>query len=158
KWIMLLSSEFYRLKGITLPIGLNNGQFPFPSGFGIPVFHADYTAESLFVDVPKYVLVVDLPRGGFLSAGIVAHLKIGYFIPTGIDIGNEVAFLDLLVVYVKKNLATGTVHSLADLIGLGTVREEESGVVPKVQGFQDHDDPVGLQKGRGPFKAFHHMG
>src|SRR5690606_5749555 len=134
-------------KPITLSIGPDHGLFTFPAGAGISVFHAHDAGIPFLVDVPKDVLIIDLSGGGFLSARVVPYLEIGDLLPRGIDIGNQVAFLDLLVVNVEKDLAGRTVHGLADLEGLGALGEEESGMVAEVQRFQHHDQIMGLQKG-----------
>jgi hypothetical protein len=53
------------------------------------------------MDVFKDVFIVDFSRSGLIAARVVPDLEIGYFVPTLLNIWNEVSFLNLLVVNIK---------------------------------------------------------
>ncbi len=71
--------------------------------------------------------VVDFAGGGFFATGVIAHLKNADFRPAAVDVGNEVAFGDLLVVDVKEDFATRVVDGLADQIGLWRAQPDKRG-------------------------------
>jgi hypothetical protein len=88
------------LETIYTGIGFDQGLFALLAGNGISMLHTHNTGKAFFVDVLKYIEVIDLPGGRFLSAGIIPYLEVGYFFPGQIHVGNQVSFLDLLVVKV----------------------------------------------------------
>ena len=109
------------------------------------MLHADDAGEALVVDVAEDVLVVDLAGGGLVAAGVVASLEVSDLVPGTVDVGDEVALGDLLVVEVVEDLARGAADSAADHVGLGDLGKEELRVVaPVVQGFEDHHQARGL--------------
>ena len=71
--------------------------------------------------------VVDFAGGGFFATGVVAHLKNADFRPAAVDIGNEIAFGDLLVVDVKEDFATRVIDGLADQVGLWRFSQNKRG-------------------------------
>ena len=82
------------------------------------MFHADDPCISLFVDMPENIGIIDLPGRGFLAAWIVSHLEICDLFPGEVHVRYQVAFLDLLVVQIVKDLAVGTSNGIADLVCL----------------------------------------
>jgi len=70
------------------------------------------------VDVFEDIFVVDFAGGGFFPTGVVADLEAADFRPGAVDVGNEVAFGDLLVIDVEEDFAAGVVDGLADHVGL----------------------------------------
>ena len=63
------------------------------------------------------IAIIDLAGPGFLAPGIVADMKTGDFPPGKVDIGNQVAFGDLLMIEVIDDLAAGMIDRPADIIG-----------------------------------------
>ena len=97
-----------------------------------PVFHAQYTVIASAVQILEYILVVDLSCGGLFSAGRVAEVEAGNLIPGLVDVGDQVAFCDLLVIEVVDDFAAGASNRLADLIGLRDLGQEEARMVPGI--------------------------
>ena len=73
-------------------------------------------ASSMYV--PKNVAIVDFTSSRFLTTWIVTCLEVSDFIPTLIDIVDEVALGDLLMVNIEKDFAGRTVDCTAYEIGL----------------------------------------
>ncbi len=71
------------------------------------VLHTDHTVPAFLIQMTEYVLVIDLAAGRFFTARIVAGLEVGDFVPTMIDVGDEVPFGDLLMINVEQNFAAG---------------------------------------------------
>ena len=113
------------------------------AALALAVLHAQHALIALAVEVPEDVLVVDLAGAGLLAPGIVADVERRDLVPGPVDVGDEVALGDLLVVQVVDDLDRGAVDGLADLIGLRDLLEEQARMVgPPVQGL-DHDDQAG---------------
>ena len=105
------------------------------------------------------VTIVDFSGGRFLTAGIVAHLKIGDFIPGHVHIGNQVALGDLLMVQIIEYFAGGTAHRPADLIGLGYFGQEQTGMIaPGIERFQHHNQSGRFTDFGTPFQVFNDIG
>lgn len=62
--------------------------------------------------------IVDFPCPRFFASRVVAGLEIANLTPAQIDVGDQVAFSDLLMVNVKQDLAGRTVNGSADCIRL----------------------------------------
>lgn len=86
------------------------------------------------------VLVIHFSGEWFLATGVIALLEVCDLRPGGVDIGDDVAFGDLLVIHIEENFASGGVNGSADLEGLGDFGEEHPGVVAGVEGFEHHDE------------------
>ena len=61
------------------------------------MLHAHHPTKSLVMDVLEHVLVIDLARGRLLASRVVAYLEVRNLVPRPVDVRNEVAFLDLLM-------------------------------------------------------------
>jgi len=85
---------------------------------GVAVLHAHDTGKSFLMDVLEYIQVVDLPGGRFLPAGIIPHLEIANLIPCQVNIGNQVPFMNLLVIEVIQDLTGRTVYGLTNVKSL----------------------------------------
>ena len=81
------------------------------------------------MNVFEHVSKIDLARSRLFSPGIITTLKISNFIPTFLNIRNQVAFGDLLVVDVEEDFAGRVVHRLADSVGLWRSLQKCSAVV-----------------------------
>ncbi len=104
------------------------------------MFHAHDHVFGLAGDVFEDVLVVHFSGEGFLAAGVVALLEVGDLRPSGVDIGDDIAFGDLLVIHIEEDFAGGRIDGLTDLKRLGDFGEEHPGVVTGVEGFENHDE------------------
>ena len=62
--------------------------------------------------------IIDFARSRFFSPWVVTGSKVTDFVPAPLDIGNQVAFGDLLVINVEKNLAGWAIHGPANCEGL----------------------------------------
>ena len=103
--------------------------------------------------------VVDFTGGGLFATGVVAHLKNADFRPTAVDIGDEVAFGDLLVVDVKEDFATRVIDGLADQICLWRASQKNAGVVRQaVERFQHHYQTRFFENVAASFEQFDHIG
>ena len=82
------------------------------------MFHSDDEAfavrDRFVMDMLEDLLIVDFPSSWFLSTWVIASLKICDFIPTQVDVCNQVSFGNLLVVNIKQDLATRTIDGFAD--------------------------------------------
>ena len=85
---------------VDFSVGVDYGAFAFFAGLGVAVFHADDAGVAFGVDVFEYVFVVYFAGGGLFAAGVVADLEVGDLVVGFVDVGDEVAFGDLLVVEV----------------------------------------------------------
>ena len=65
------------------------------------MLHPVNAGKAFVVDVGEHPFVVDLSGRWFFAAGVVADLVVGDFVPGSVDVGDEVALLDLLVVDVE---------------------------------------------------------
>ncbi len=106
-------------KRISLAINVDNGALAIFAGSAVAVLHSHDPREAFVVDVFKDVAVVDLARARFVSTRVVADLEVGDFAVGVVDIGNQIAFGNLLVVQVIEDFARRTVDRLAYLIRLG---------------------------------------
>ena len=70
------------------------------------------------MNVLANLLVVDLARAGFLASGVVAGLEVANLVPAHVDVRDEIAFGDLLVIDIKQNLARRTVDCSTDRVRL----------------------------------------
>ena len=55
----------------------------------------------------KMFFIVDFACSGFLTTRIIAYLEVADFVPGMVNIGNDIAFLYLLVVDVKQDFTGG---------------------------------------------------
>jgi hypothetical protein len=145
------------VKGIDLAVGLDQAQLTCLAGLADAVLHAEDAVKALGVDVLENIQIVDLPGGGFPATRVVADLKVGDLVPGPINIGDEIAFGNLLVIKVVQDFARGAADRLAERIGLGDVLQEAPGVVHVVEWFEHHDDPVGLEDGGAEPQALNHI-
>ena len=98
------------------------------------------------MDVFEHVSKIDLARSRLFSPGIITTLKIANFIPTFLNIRNQVAFSDLLVVDVEEDFAGRVVDRLADRVGLGRTLQKGSAVVGvPVERLEHHHKAVGIK-------------
>ena len=67
--------------------------------------HDSHVAKALAVEVAEDVGVVDLARRGLVAAGVVADLKVGDLAPGMVDVGDQIALGDLLVIEIVEDLA-----------------------------------------------------
>ena len=77
------------------------------------MLHAQNPRISLGMNVPKDVLVINFSCGWFISAGVVANLKIGGLIPGSIYVWDQVAVLNLGMVNGVQDFAGRAIHSLS---------------------------------------------
>jgi hypothetical protein len=91
-------------KIITLAISFDDSHLTFFAAFAYAVLHAQDTVVALIVQVLEDVLVIYFSSRRLLTAWIVAEMKGCDFVPGHIDVGNQVAFGDLLMIYVIDNL------------------------------------------------------
>ena len=106
------------LKIVAGPIRVDYCLLAFLASLASAVLHAQNTLVALVVNVLEDILVIDFSGGRFLPAGIVTEMEGGDFAPGHIDIRNQVAFGDLLVIYVVDNFDRGAVDCPADHVGL----------------------------------------
>ena len=85
------------LGSIASDIGVDDSTLARLAGLRVAVLHADDTSIALGFQVPENVRIVDLSRGRFVAARIIAHLDIGDLVPRFVDIRNEIAFGNLLI-------------------------------------------------------------
>jgi hypothetical protein len=78
------------------------------------MLHAQYSGKPFGMDVLEDVFVIDFSGGWFFPAGVVADLEICSFVPGRIDIGNNIADLDLGVINIVEDFAGWTVYRLAN--------------------------------------------
>ena len=98
------------------------------------------------MDVFEHVSKIDLARSRLFSPGIITTLKISNFIPTFLNIRNQVAFGDLLVVDVEEDFAGRVVDRLADSVGLWRSLQKCSAVVGvPVEWLKHHHEFVGIK-------------
>ena len=102
------------LKVVGVTIRLDQLELAFFAALRLAVLHADDASEPLFVDVVEDVVVVDLPGVGLFSSGVVANLEVGNFRPGFVDVWDQIAFGDLLMVEIIENFAVRAAHSAAD--------------------------------------------
>jgi len=117
-------AEALPVEGVDGPVGLDYGSLPSLGVTGRAVLHPDDSLVALLVEVGEYVAEVDFAGRRLVAARIVPHLHVGDFIPGGVEVGNEIALGDLLVIDVVENLARRTVDRPADFVGLGDVGEK----------------------------------
>ena len=69
------------------------------------MLHADDQIAAFFLltfgDSFEDIGVIDLASARLLASGIVARLKVTNFVPSAVDVWDQVSFGDLLVVDVK---------------------------------------------------------
>ncbi len=82
------------------------------------MLHANDALISFVVNVPEYIQVIDLAGCGFFPARVVAHLEISDLFPGEVNIRDQVALRDLLVVQVIQDFARRAIHGLAYGVGL----------------------------------------
>ena len=86
------------------------------------MLHADDQIAAFFLstfgDSFEDVGVIDLASAGFFASGIVARLKVTNFVPSAVDVWDQVSFADLLVVNVKQYLTTWRIDSSANRVRL----------------------------------------
>ena len=113
-----------------------------------------YAIRSYYAeDVPE----VDLARGRFVAARVVAHLEVADLVPRRIDVGDQVPFRNLLVIEVVEDLAGRTVYRPANLPGLRDALEEQSGMVAGVERLEDHHQSMGFQDRRRTLERLDHI-
>ena len=103
------------------------------------MLHAEHARELLSSNVPEDVLVIDLTCRRFISTRVVTNLEVSHFRVSRIDVGNDVALLDLLVIHVEQDLAGGAIDRAADFKPLGDLGEIQARVVSEVERLQHHD-------------------
>src|SRR5687768_14120944 len=106
------------LKIIRCDVGVDDGALALFAGLRVTVLHADDAGEAFRVEVAEYIPVVDLARRGLASAGIVTDLDVGDLVPGGVDVRDQVAFRDLLMVRVEQDLARWAADGFADHVRL----------------------------------------
>ena len=130
----------------------------FFAGLRVAVLHTHDTGEAFLVDVLEDVAVVDLAGRRLVSPRVVADLEVGDLVPGGIDVGNEVALGDLLVLEIVQNLAGRAIDRLTDLVGMRNLFQEKTGMIVRVQRFEHHHQAVRLQDFGRPFQTLDNMG
>lgn len=96
------------------------------------MFHTQHSGEPFSVDVAEDVLVIQLAGGGFVSARVISHLEIGDFAVRSVDIRDDIALVDLLVIDIEKDFAAWAIDRAADFVSLCDFTEEHAGVVSEV--------------------------
>ena len=104
------------------------------------------------------IFVIDLTSSRLFTAWVVTNLEVCDFVPGPVDVGDQVAFGDLLVVNVKKNFARRAVHGLTYFITLGGLGEEQTGVIPEIERLQHHNQLVWFEDITSLFERFHYIG
>ena len=66
------------------------------------MLHAHDTPESFVVDVLEDISIVNLSGRWFFAAGIVTDLEVGDLAPRTVDVRDEIAFVNLLVIAASK--------------------------------------------------------
>ena len=105
-------------------IGLDKGNFAFLASFTLSMFTTQHAVIPFPVDVSEHVLIINLSGSGFSSPGIVTNMKRGDFPPCPVDVGDNIALGDLLMVHVVDDLAAGMIDTLTDHIRLRNPVEE----------------------------------
>ena len=93
------------LKIIAPAVGVDDCPLARLSRLALAVLHAQDALIALLVQVFKDVLVIDLARCGLFPAWIVAEMERDNLIPSHIDIRDQVAFGDLLMIDVVQDFA-----------------------------------------------------
>lgn len=93
------------LKRIGLPVGFDDFQFAFETFHAIAMFHSDDACEAFVVDMPEDLAVIDLAGIRFFATWVVTGLKVCDLGPAQINVGNQIALGDLLMVDIEENLA-----------------------------------------------------
>src|SRR5690606_16585128 len=104
------------------------------------VLHADNTGISFRVNVLEHPPIVDLSGGWLVPSRNIADLEIRDLVPGGIDVRDDVAFRNLLMVDVEQYLARRAVYGFADHVSLRYLREKHARMIDEVQRLQHHDD------------------
>ena len=93
------------------------------------MLHTHHAGKSFLMDVLEHIQVIDLAGRRLLASWVVTDLKVRYFTPRLVDVGDDIPFCDLLVVHVKGDFTEGTIYCFADLVGLGDLGQEHARVV-----------------------------
>src|SRR5690606_30214028 len=133
------------LKSVDLAVGGNQCRFTLLAIDGLAVLHPNDPLKALAVNVLEHAPVVDLTGRRLVPSRNVANLEIGDLVPRGIDVRNDVALRDLLVIDVEQDLARGAADRFADHVGLRNLGKEHAGMIEEVQRFQHHDETVRLK-------------
>lgn len=112
------------LESVDFLVRVDQGALAFFSGLGVAMLHAHHALVAFAVDVLEHVEVIDLAGGWFASTGVVADLEIGDLAPSAVDVRDDVAFVNLLMIDIEQDLARGAIHGSADLVTLGDFVEE----------------------------------
>src|SRR5690606_4340233 len=111
----------------------------------LAVFHPDNAGKSFPVNVLEHAPVVDLAGSRFVPSRHVAYLEICNLVPGSVDVRDDIALGDLLVIHVEQDLAGGAVDRFADHVGLWYFGEKHAGMIEEVQRFQHHDEAMRLE-------------
>ncbi len=69
------------------------------------MLHAQNAVIAFRMNMLKHILIVDFAGRWLFPTWVIPYLEIRYFIPRCINVGNQVAFGNLLVVDVEQDLA-----------------------------------------------------
>ena len=100
------------LKVIAPAICVDYGPFAFLAGFAFAVLHTQDALVSFFVNMFEDVSIIDFAGCRFFSAGVVAYVKYGYFLPGAVHIGDEVALGNLLMIQIIEDFTGWAVDRL----------------------------------------------
>ncbi len=71
------------------------------------MLHPEDAGEASLMNVPEHVGKVDLAGRGLVPPRIVTDLEVGDLVPRAIDVRDEVALGDLLVIEIVEDLHRG---------------------------------------------------
>ena len=131
------------LKIISISIGLDEFNLTLFAFGRKTVLHTDdevtlrCLASSMYV--PKNVAIVDFTSSRFLTTWIVTCLEVSDFIPALVDVVDEVALSDLLMINIKKDLAGRTIDCTTYEVGLiGSLQKSTTMVGVPIEWLQYH--------------------
>ena len=75
--------------------------FAFFAFLTVAMFHADHALESFVMEMLENAPIIDLSGVRFLAARIVTRLEVPNLTPTHVNVRDQVAFGDLLMIDVK---------------------------------------------------------
>ena len=133
-------------EAIDSAVGIDNGLLTSWAFDALTVLHAQHSLEAFCVNVAEYVFIIYLTRAWLFSPRVISYVERGNVLPGFVDIGNEIAFADLLVIQIIHDFAARVVYAFADEIRLRDLPEETAGMIrPPIQRFEDHHQTGFLQ-------------
>src|SRR5690606_16132617 len=112
------------LARVDAAIGVNDRELAFAARSGVFVFHPYDARVPLGVKMLEDIGVVDLAAARFGAAGVAGALQVGNFAPTAVDVPEEIAFGDLLMVHVEEDLTRRVIDRAAQREGMRRLGEE----------------------------------